>query len=113
MARPGRGGGPAGSTVAALVAEQGHRVLVAERSAESKPGFPEHTSGGRHHIGTARMSDDPRRGVTDSHGRVHGLPDLYIAGSALFPTCGSANPTLTLVALALRQAARLRRELTA
>lgn len=80
--------------------------------AESKPGFPEHTIGGRHHIGTARMSDDPRRGVTDGHGRVHGLPDLYIAGSALFPTCGSANPTLTLVALALRQAARLRRELT-
>lgn len=75
------------------------------------PAFPDHTQGGRHHMGTARMHADPRRGVVDADGRVHGVADLYLAGSAVFPTAGSANPTLTLVALALRQAAHLEREL--
>ena len=50
------------------------------------------------------MADDPRRGVTDGTGRVHGLDNLYVAGSSLFPTSGWANPTLTIVALALRTA---------
>jgi len=57
---------------------------------------------GFHHIGTARMHDDPRHGVVDSDCRVHGLTNLYVAGSAVFPTTGWANPTLTIVALALR-----------
>lgn len=77
------------------------------------PRFPDHMKGGRHHMGTARMHPDPRQGVTDADGRVHGVDDLFVAGSALFPTSGSANPTLTLVALALRQAVRLREELSA
>jgi len=47
------------------------------------------------------MHDDPRRGVTDA---VHGLHNLYVIGGALFPTSGSANPTLTIIALALRMA---------
>lgn len=63
-----------------------------------------HPIGGYHHMGTTRMSDDPRHGVTDARTRVHGLPNLYIAGSSLFPTGGWANPTLTIVALALRTA---------
>jgi len=63
-----------------------------------------HPIGGYHHMGTTRMSDDPDRGVTDSRTRVHGLPNLYVAGSSLFPTSGWANPTLTIVALALRTA---------
>ena len=50
---------------------------------------------------------DPRRGVTDGWGRVHGLPNLHIAGSSLFPTGGWANPTLTILALALRTADRI------
>ncbi len=62
---------------------------------------------GGHHLGTARMADDPRHGVVDSHCRVHGAPNLWIAGGAVFPTSGQANPTLTIVALALRLAARL------
>jgi choline dehydrogenase-like flavoprotein len=57
-----------------------------------------------HHIGTTRMSDDPRNGVVDSECRVHGLDNLYIAGSSVFPTSGHANPTLTLLALSLRLA---------
>ena len=66
-----------------------------------------HPIGGYHHIGTARMSADPRHGVTDAEGRVHGLGNLYVAGSALFPTSGWANPTLTIIALALRTADRI------
>ncbi|MFC3424732.1 FAD-dependent oxidoreductase [Rhizorhabdus histidinilytica] len=66
-----------------------------------------HPIGGYHHMGTTRMSDDPRRGVTDVHGRVHGLDNLHVAGSSLFPTSGWANPTLTIVALAMRTADRL------
>jgi choline dehydrogenase-like flavoprotein len=57
-----------------------------------------------HHMGTTRMSDDPTQGVVDRHGRVHGLANLYVAGSSVFPTAGYANPTLTIVALALRLA---------
>ncbi len=61
-------------------------------------------AGTAHHIGTTRMHDDPRRGVTDRYGRVHELSNLFVAGSSLFPTGGYANPTLTIVALAHRVA---------
>jgi choline dehydrogenase-like flavoprotein len=64
---------------------------------------------GGHHIGTARMGSDVRSSVTDGDGRVHGVANLFVAGAALFPTSGQANPTLTIVALALRQAALLKR----
>ena len=55
--------------------------------------------------------DDPARGVTDGWGRVHDVPNLFIAGSSLFPTSGWANPTLTIIALALRTADHVSREL--
>lgn len=64
---------------------------------------------GGHHIGTARMSASPRRGVVDADCKVHGVANLHVAGSAVFPTSGHANPTLTIVALALRLAGRLAR----
>jgi len=63
---------------------------------------------GGHHIGTARMGRDPRSSVTDADGRVHGVENLFVAGAALFPTSGQANPTLTIVALALRMADHLK-----
>ena len=63
---------------------------------------------GGHHIGTARMGNDPRSSVVDADCRVHGIDNLYIAGAATFPTSSQANPTLTIVALALRLAAHLR-----
>ena len=65
---------------------------------------------GGHHIGTARMGTDPRTSVVDSECRVHGVRNLSIASCAVFPTSSQANPTLTVVALALRLAARLRAE---
>jgi choline dehydrogenase-like flavoprotein len=70
-----------------------------------------HPIGGFHHMGTTRMATDPRHGVTDGWGRVHGLPNLHIAGSSLFPTGGWANPTLPILALALRTADRIADEL--
>ncbi|QBK29532.1 FAD-dependent oxidoreductase [Roseitalea porphyridii] len=60
-----------------------------------------------HHMGTTRMHTDPRRGVVDGDGRMHTVPNLYIAGSSVFPTGGAANPTLTIVALAIRMADHL------
>jgi len=67
--------------------------------------------GGKHHMGTTRMHDDPRQGVVDSDCRVQGVSNLYVAGSSVFPTGGYANPTLTIVALALRLAEHLKRRL--
>ena len=57
---------------------------------------------GNHHLGTTRMSNDPREGVVDADARVHGVSNLYVAGSSVFPTYGSSNPTLNLIALTLR-----------
>lgn len=59
---------------------------------------------GGHHIGTARMGIDPRTSVVDADCRVHGVGNLFIASAATFPTSGQANPTLTVVAMALRLA---------
>nr|WP_255682938.1 GMC oxidoreductase [Dyella sp. 2HG41-7] len=61
-----------------------------------------------HHLGTTRMSDDPRRGVVDPRCQVHGVDNLHVAGSSVFPTGGWAFPTFTVVALALRLADQLR-----
>jgi choline dehydrogenase-like flavoprotein len=62
---------------------------------------------GGHHIGTARMSETPSSGVVNADGRVHHVDNLYVAGCATFPTCGQANPTLTILAMALRLAQHL------
>jgi choline dehydrogenase-like flavoprotein len=63
--------------------------------------------GGPHHMGTTRMSNDPKMGVVDSNTRVHSVENLYVGGSSVFATSGHANPTYTIVQLALRQADHL------
>lgn len=68
--------------------------------------LPRH-SNSAHHLGTTRMSDDPATGVVDRDCRVHGIANLFVAGSSVFPTGGSVHPTLNLVALAVRLAAHL------
>ena len=78
---------------------------------EDDHSWPTGLGGGRHHMGTTRMHADPKRGVVDANCRVHGMANLSVAGSSVFPTSGSANPTLTLIALALRLAEHLTREL--
>ena len=62
---------------------------------------------GNHHMGGTRMSADPRRGVVDAHCKVHGLANLHVAGSSVFPSGGAVNPTLTIVQLSLRLADHL------
>jgi choline dehydrogenase-like flavoprotein len=71
--------------------------------------WPSGLRGARHHMGTTRMHADPRRGVVDADARVHGIANLYVAGSSVFVTSGAANPTLTIIALALRLAAHVTR----
>ena len=75
--------------------------------------FPPHEGAletGDHHMGALRMSAAPADGIVDIHSRLHSVDNLYIAGSAVFPTGGYANPTLTIVALALRLADHLKAE---
>jgi choline dehydrogenase-like flavoprotein len=76
---------------------------------EDADGWPADLAGGFHLMGTTRMHADARRGVVDPDLRVHGVSNLYVAGSSVFPTAGSGNPTMMLVALALRLADHLRR----
>ncbi len=76
--------------------------------AEVEPAALQDGAYGGHHIGTTRMSANPRAGVVDAQCRVHGVANLFVAGSAVFPTSSQANPTLTVVALALRLAEHLK-----
>jgi|CXWL01.1.fsa_nt_gi choline dehydrogenase-like flavoprotein len=61
-----------------------------------------------HHIGTTRMSRDPAQGVVDENCRVHGMANLFVASGSVFPTSSHANPTLTIVAMAVRLADHLK-----
>ena len=65
-------------------------------------------TGSYHHMGTTRMSINPRQGVVNEHCQVHGVNNLYVAGSSVFPTSGLSNPTLTIIALALRLADQIK-----
>ena len=65
-----------------------------------------------HHMGTTHISEDPNDGVVDMNCKVHGMHNLYVAGSSVFPTSSTDMPTLTLIALAHRLGAHLRAQLT-
>jgi len=69
-----------------------------------------HTTG-HHHLGTTRMHNSPAVGVVDPNCRVHETNNLFIAGSSVFCTGDYANPTLTIIALAIRLAEHLKKEL--
>jgi choline dehydrogenase-like flavoprotein len=75
--------------------------------AEEAEAWPDRLSWCWHHMGTTRMHDNPRLGVVDRNCQVHGISNLYIAGSSVFPTCGNDSPTITIIALALRLAERI------
>lgn len=64
-----------------------------------------------HHLGGTRMHADHRRGVVDGDCRVHSAPNLFVVGGSVFPTGGYVNPTLTIIALAVRTAEVIRRDL--
>ena len=84
------------------------RFELAPWLAAGDHGMPE-VHGTAHHLGTTRMSDDPSHGVVDRQCRVHGIDNLHIAGSSVFPTGGWAFPTFTIAALSLRLADSLRK----
>jgi len=97
-----------------IVAEDMRRSGVAqvELDAPIEGGkWPSDLEGTWHHMGTTRMHDSPKQGVVDRDCRVHGMSNLYIAGSSLFPTAGANFPTITLAALAFRLSGHLVREL--
>jgi choline dehydrogenase-like flavoprotein len=67
--------------------------------------------GGQHQAGTCRMADDPRDGVTDRYGKVHGTDNVYVCDGALHVTNGGFNPVLTIMALAFRSADWIARQM--
>jgi choline dehydrogenase-like flavoprotein len=87
------------------------RVQLLDWVVASDGAWPSFLSGGWHHMGTTRMHADPKHGVVDADCRVHGLANLSVAGAAVFPTAGAANPTLTLVAMSLRLSDHLKTKL--
>jgi choline dehydrogenase-like flavoprotein len=78
---------------------------------EDESEWPSDMRGDQHHMGTTRMQRDPNMGVVDENCRVHGTANLYVAGSSVFPTGGTFNPTLTIVALALRLADHVKQQM--
>jgi choline dehydrogenase-like flavoprotein len=82
---------------AAGVSEQLFKRMGGSEIKKRGPGM-----GAGHLMGTANMGKDPATSVCDEWGRCHDLENLFIAGSALFPTVGCSNPTLTIAALAVR-----------
>lgn len=92
-------------TSQAILAQEVARAGLGQFQIESDGELPQVLSiSTHHHIGTTRMHDDPKQGVVDANCQVHGISNLFIAGSSVFPTGGFANPTLTIVALAIRLA---------
>lgn len=93
-----------GELVAGRLGVHGHgrvRFLASDEDLWSR------TQWSFHHMGTTRMHADPRLGVVDADCKVHGVDNLFVAGSSVFPTVGVSNPTFTIVALALRLADHL------
>ena len=95
-------------TLAVLATEMGRLGLGRVAEAQLEEGWQRDVTGSFHHMGTTRMAGDPRWGVVDRDCRVHGIDNLYVAGSSVFATGGSGTPTLFLTALAVRLAAHLR-----
>ncbi|WP_017300147.1 GMC oxidoreductase [Nodosilinea nodulosa] len=98
-----------------IMANELHRAGIGEYEMPRENGWPllGRPSGSHHLMGTTRMHDDPKQGVVDANCRVHGLSNLYVAGSSVFPTGGYSNPTLTIVALSLRLGDLIKQELAA
>jgi choline dehydrogenase-like flavoprotein len=85
------------------------RVRVNSRETGSEPMAA--VGNGSHHMGATRMHRDPAYGVVDENCRIHSMANLYVAGSSVFPSYGIDNPTMTIVALALRLADHLKPKL--
>jgi choline dehydrogenase-like flavoprotein len=92
-----------------VVASELSRLGLAARPVDlPATAWPEQVADGYHHMGTTRMSDSERSGVVDRNCRVHGVSNLFVGGSSVFPTGGRSNPTLTIVAMCVRLADHLK-----
>ncbi len=65
-----------------------------------------------HNLGTNRMSENPRDGVVDKNGKAHDMPNLFVSDGSQFTSGAAENPTLTIVALAIRQAEHIAAEMS-
>ena len=90
------------------IAGIGRVKLSEELYDEHSDTMPDSTSGGWHHMGTTRMHNDPHKGVVDANCKVHGIANLYIAGSSCFTNGAAVNPTFTIVTLSVRLAEHLK-----
>jgi choline dehydrogenase-like flavoprotein len=79
---------------------------------DDEKGWVKKAGDNNHHMGTTRMHESDKLGVVDSNCQVHGIDNLYIGSSAVFPSSGSSYPTLTILALCIRVADRLKTLLT-
>ena len=97
-----------------LAQELSHHNLGTLRMnpSSNSPKATKNFSNGHHHMGTTRMHTDPRKGVVDANCRVHGIGNLFIAGSSVFPTYSSDDPTMTIVALTLKLSDHLKSLIT-
>ncbi len=75
-------------------------------------GWSDSVEWGYHHCGTTRMSAVPEDGVVDADLRLHGMENLYVVGSSVFPTIGATTPTWPIAALSLRLADHLRERMS-
>jgi len=101
------------SSVAELARAMGEAGLGRVVFPATRSDYLRIASSSRHHMGTTRMHADPAQGVVDETSRVHGVSNLYVAGSSIFPTSGIGNPTLTLLAMTYRLSDHLKREMRA
>lgn len=97
-----------------IMADEVARTGLGKLRIAMDQGKPHMVSPGlHHHMGTTRMHHEPSQGVVDQNCQVHGVSNLFIAGSSVFPTGGYINPTLTIIALAIRLADHVKTALTA
>jgi choline dehydrogenase-like flavoprotein len=87
------------------------RLTLADWLVQGSSSWRDHVGDLNHHMGSTRMASSPERGVVDPSCRVHGIDNLWIASSSVFPTGGHSNPTLTILALAIRLSDELKRRL--
>jgi choline dehydrogenase-like flavoprotein len=80
------------------------RISDATRAKDATMPAFERWSSGSHHLGVCRMGTSEADSVVDGHCRVHGIPNLYVVGGAIFASSSAVNPTLTMVALGVRAA---------
>lgn len=89
--------------------KQGSAIYTAVGATRTMPTPPYPST---HNLGTNRMSEKPRDGVVNKHGQTHDIPNLFVSDGSQFTTGGAENPTLTIVALAIRQAEFIANEMS-